>query len=86
MVCRWQVNKNDIYSTAKWIYRVGINRTDTYETEVRRKKLFKGYDSNVIGDDPHRRYAATINKIDIRTWMEELSVKTITHLESIKSI
>ena len=79
-----EANKNDIYSMDKWIYRVGINRTDTYETVKKREKLFKGYADNVIGNDPHRRYAATINKADIRTWMEELSVKIITHLESTK--
>lgn len=79
-----EANKNDIYSTDKWIYRVGINRTDKYETDKKRKKLFKGYDDNVIGNDPHRRYAATINKADIRAWMEELSVKIITYLESLK--
>ena len=52
-------------------YRVGINRNDTYQTVEKRKKLFNGYDTCVIGKDPHRRYASTIHRDDIRDWMEQ---------------
>lgn len=78
-------NQNDIYRNEFRKYRVGINRNDSYETEPKRKKLFKGYDGCVLGDDPHRRFASTLHKNDIRDWMESFCVKVIEYLEAQKS-
>lgn len=79
-----EANKNDIYKKELWKYRVGINRNDTYQTTEKRKDLFKGYDECVNGLDPHRRYAATIHRNDIRDWVEKLCQKVIQFLESQK--
>lgn len=81
-----QAIQNDICSKHIRIYRVGINRTDTYDSITKRKNLFKGYDNCVLGNSPHRRYAATIHKDDIRAWMEHFSKKVINYLNSKKTI
>jgi hypothetical protein len=79
-----EANKNDISSKNLWKYRVGINRNNTYQSLQGRKNLFKGYDDCVTGTDPSRRYASTIHKENIRSWMEHISNKVIKYLESEK--
>lgn len=81
-----QANQNTIYLKGLWQYRVGINRTNTYDTNKKRRKLFKGYDECVTGEEPHRRFAVTIHKEDIRGWMEQFSKKVIRYLESQKIV
>jgi hypothetical protein len=80
-----EVNRNNIYLKDIRQYRVGINRNDTYQTEQKRKDLFKGYDECVKDTISHRRYASTLHKEDIRAWMEQFSQKVIKYLESQKS-
>jgi len=80
-----EANRNDIYNKDLWQYRIGINRNDSHQEEDKRKKLFKGYDDCVSGTNPHRRYASTLNKEDIRNWMEEFSKKVIQYLETQKN-
>lgn len=80
-----EANKNNVYKKDLWRYRVGINRNDTYQTSEKRKKLFKGYDVCVTGIKPHRRYASTIFKNDIREWMEQFCKKIIHFLETEKN-
>lgn len=75
-------NQNNIYNKSLRRYRVGINRNDTYQAHAGHLKLFKGYDSCVTGTVPHRRYASTIHRNDIRTWMEMFSQKVIEYLET----
>lgn len=78
-----EANNNEIYESALRKYRLGINRNDTYdEVPKKRKKLFKGYDTCVTGDSPHRRYGATLYQENIREWMEQFCVKTIIYLKS----
>ncbi len=79
-----EINKNDIYKKDLWAYRVGINRNDTYQENNKRKKLFKGYDDCVIGVKPHRRYASTIHREDIRVWMQKFCEKVIQFLQDEK--
>jgi hypothetical protein len=79
-----EANQNNIYVKDIRKYRVGINRNDTYQIAKKRKKLFKGYDDCVIGTHPHRRFASTLHKDDIRNWMEQFSQKVIEYLESQK--
>ncbi len=76
--------QNDICKKNLWQYRVGINRNNTYKTKDGRIKLFKGYDTCVTGDNPHRRFASTIHKDEIRKWMEDICQKVIKYLESQK--
>lgn len=78
-------NQNMIYSKDRWVYRVGINRNNTYQPIKGRKGLFKGYDGCVKGNSPHRRYASTILKDDIRSWMEQFSQKVVKFLEDQKA-
>lgn len=77
-------NQNNIYKKELRKYRVGINRNEKYQAEAKRKKLFKGYDDCVTGVVPHRRYAATIHKENIRGWMDSFCEKVIVFLESQK--
>lgn len=77
--------QNDICTQDLWRYRLGINRTDTYEEKRKRKKLYKGFDKCVTGNTPHRRFGSTINRADIRNWMENFSLKIIEYLNSQKS-
>jgi hypothetical protein len=79
-----EANKNDIYKKDLWRYRVGINRNSIYQDNNKRKKLFKGYDDCVTGLKPHRRYASTILKEDIRGWMQQFCEKVIQFLENEK--
>jgi hypothetical protein len=79
-----EANKNDIYAQSLWSYRVCINRDSRYEGVEKRKKLFKGYDGCIINNTPHRRFAATIYKDNIRVWMNNFSAKVIEYLESLK--
>ena len=79
-------NQNNIYLKELRMYRVGINRNDTYQADDKRKKLFKGYDVCVTGETPHRRFAASLYKDDIRAWMDQFCQKVIGYLETQKAV
>jgi hypothetical protein len=79
-----EANQNNLLDRNLWVYRLGINRDKKYESMAGRKKLFKGYDVFVKEDDPHRRFAATILRDEVREWMKELSLKVVRHLTSLK--
>ena len=66
-----------------WTYRIGITRKDCHDSDNGRKVLFKGYDSAVHGN-VERRKGASVNQPDLRNWMQDLSVRIATVLESKK--
>ncbi|RFM28725.1 hypothetical protein [Deminuibacter soli] len=78
-------NENNIYEKNIRSYRVGINRSKTYETIKKRGDLFKGY-SDCVPDlsGIHRRYAATMLQEDIRNWMQQFCDKITIFLNSLK--
>ena len=78
-------NQNNIYRPELRVYRVGINRNNTYQANDGRRALFKGYDGCVTGDNPHRRFASTLYSDDIRAWMEQFCQKAIAYLETQKA-
>jgi len=78
-------NRNDIFNPDLRRYRVGINRTTKYNTAKKRKKLFKGYDGCVKGTDNTRRTSATFFQVDIRTWMDDVTIIILEKLESKKT-
>lgn len=76
--------QNDIFQNKFRIYRIGITRKDTHNSNDGRRNLFKDYDA-VVPDAISRRSGATIHLTDVRGWMQDFSVKVINYLESKKS-
>ena len=75
------VNQNDLCSKNLRTYRIGINRLAEHTNREGREKLFKGFDEQVEGTTPHRRYASTIYRDDIRAWMENFTLLVIEELK-----
>ncbi len=82
-----ETNRNDIYNNNLRKYRLGINRNDSHQEVPRKRiKLFKGYDGCVKGEDPHRRYGATLYQPEIRLWMDDFCNKIIIYLNGKKKL
>src|SRR5690606_4712232 len=81
----FQSVQNDIYNTDLRLYRIGVTREYSHNTEHGRTKLFKDYEKCVIGSSSNRRSGASIYLEDMRHWMEDFSNLVITYLESKKS-
>lgn len=81
----FQSVQNDIYNTDLRMYRIGITREVSHNSNAGRRRLFKNYDSYVTGTTSDRRSGATIYIDDIRNWMQDFSSRVINYLESKKS-
>ena len=75
--------QDDIVKEKYRQYRVGITRQTSHNTDNERKRLFKDYDTIILGDDTLRRTAATICLDDKeRDWMGDLQQKILNKLEA----
>lgn len=75
--------QNDIVKEKYRQYRVGITRQVTHNSDDGRKKLFRGYDKIISGNDIFRRTAATICLDDKeREWMSDLQQRVLNKLKS----
>lgn len=74
----------DIYRIDIRRYRIGVTHKSEYQDVEGRKKLFKGYDECIKGEDSSRRSADTFIKENIREWMESFSCLIVNYLESKK--
>lgn len=75
--------QNDIVKEKYRQYRIGITRQVTHNSDNGRKKLFKGYDIVIPGNDILRRTAATICLDDKeREWMSDLQQRVLKKLKS----
>lgn len=81
----FQSIQNDIYNIDLRVYRIGITREHSHNSDNGRKRLLKDYEKNVLGATSDRRTGATIFIDDLRNWMNEFSSKVIIYLESKKS-
>ena len=66
-----------------WTYRIGITREKCHDSDKGRKRLFKDYDE-AVGGNVDRRKGASINLPDMRAWMQDLSNRVASILESKK--
>lgn len=66
-------------------YRIGINRKDCHNSETGRKRLFKDFETVVIGD-VIRRKGATIYIEQLRPWMQDLSDLVMNVLKNKKHV
>lgn len=67
-----------------WTYRIGVTREICHNTDKGRQRLFKGYDTIVIGDVERRKGASIILEDELRIWMQNLSDRVKNILESKK--
>jgi hypothetical protein len=65
-------------------YRVSITVSNTHNSDVGRRRLFKDYDTIVQGDISRRR-SETFFSTDLRPWMALMANKAITAVRSIES-
>ena len=64
------------------IYRGGLAVTTEYDTQARRKSLFKNYEG-LQGIKPDQRIGATlITSDDLRGWFDELANRAIAYIDS----
>ncbi|MDW3191996.1 MAG: hypothetical protein R8G66_06515 [Cytophagales bacterium] len=81
-----EINQNDLCSKELRRYRVGINRLSYHADKKGKETLFNEYDKKVVGSNPHRRFASTIYKDDIRKWMDDFILLVIEELKKKKPI
>lgn len=80
----FQSVQNDIYNPDLRVYRIGVTREDCHNSSQGRNRLFKNYDSCIVGASSDRRSGATIYLNDLRNWMQDFSNRVIYYLESKK--
>lgn len=61
-------------------YRVSITIDSTHSSDVQRKKLFDGYDTNVVGSS-ERRTAETMHFDDLRAWMTDFATRVSMEID-----
>ena len=66
-----------------WTYRIGITRETCHDSDKGRKRLYKGYEEAVRGN-VERRKGASISLPNMRAWMQDLSDRIASILESKK--
>lgn len=71
--------EDNVYDLTHRIYRIGITRSDKYNTDKKRLNLFKGYDQ--VCDHPDKRTASTIHIPQLRSWILQFRNDVISHLK-----
>lgn len=86
---RQSVDVDDVLRRVIWKdarhYRVSITVGDSHMTDAGRGRLFKDYDTKIVGNVKRRR-GETFYVDDLRTWMDSLASKALTHIEALKAI
>ena len=75
--------QNDIVNPNYWIYRIGITRQLTHNSQRGRIRLYKDFDMEVKGN-VNRRKASSIYLESLREWMSELSSTIVRKLQLLK--
>lgn len=65
-------------------YRVSITVGDSHSTEAGRRRLFKDYDTKVLGDVKRRR-GETFYVVDLRAWMALIAGKALSRIAALKA-
>lgn len=68
----------------KRAYRVAITVSDPHSTTAGRKRLFKDYETTVLGDTVRRR-AETFFLKDVRGWLDSVAEKAIAVVEAAEA-
>lgn len=74
--------QNEVNDSKKWVYRICVTRDKTHKKGEDIAKLYKGYETHVIGDIERRTGSSTYIE-NMRAWMQTFSEKIIKKIETL---